>query len=679
MKKIIYCLLLFITLTIPTGVFAEDDIDQIVNGMTTEEKVAQMIMASFRWSDPSNSNASKVTEITPDIEAILNDYNFAGVIIFAQNVVDTEQTTRLIYELQTANANNPNSNGQLLIAIDQEGGYITRLAEGTIMPGNMGLGATNDPSLAYETGNIIGTELDAVGVNVDFAPVTDVNNNPANPVIGVRSFSDDPDQVGEYASEFMKGLQDANMSTALKHFPGHGDTSTDTHSDITSVDKSLDELLELELKPFQKLVNEGTDMIMTAHIVYPQIETSTFVSSLTTTPEQLPATLSEKIITDILRNQIGYNGVIITDALDMGAITKHFTRLEAATLAINAGVDILLMPVETNGTAAINDFRTYISDVAALVDNGTISMDKVNAAVKRVLTLKKNKGLLEPYSVNIDDKVANALKVVSTVENHEKEFEIAKQAITLVKNDNDALPISADDKTLFLYYYTSHVGSSNYALQRLINDGIITNKDNILFFDYDEEMDKIKEEIKDAKNVVILHAMYGLTGVSAFDSTLSSHIDEVLELCNQYGVRSIFVSAHLPYDISRFNDANSIVAAYLANGLSFDLLNYDTSKPIPKYGPNIIAAIYQLFDSNANLTGKLPVNIYKLDSNNSFTNEILYPRGHGLSYKKETNDNTDIIINPNTGDSIIINILLLVISMIVLINTFIYTKKLLND
>ena len=465
------------------------------------------------------------------------------------------------------------------------------------------------------------------------------------------------------------------MSTALKHFPGHGDTSTDTHSDITSVDKSLDELLELELKPFQKLVNEGTDMIMTAHIVYPQIETSTFVSSLTTTPEQLPATLSEKIITDILRNQIGYNGVIITDALDMGAITKHFTRLEAATLAINAGVDILLMPVETNGTAAINDFRTYISDVAALVDNGTISMDKVNAAVKRVLTLKKNKGLLEPYSVNIDDKVANALKVVSTVENHEKEFEITKQAITLVKNDNDVLPISEDDKTLFLYYYTSHVGSSNYALQRLINDGIITNKDNILFFDYDEEMDKIKEEIKDAKNVVILHAMYGLTGVSAFDSTLSSHIDEVLELCNQYGVRSIFVSAHLPYDISRFNDANSIVAAYLANGLSFDLLNYDTSKPIPKYGPNIIAAIYQLFDSNANLTGKLPVNIYKLDSNNSFTDEILYPRGHGLSYKKETNDNTDIIINPNTGDSIIINLLLLVISMIALINTFIYTKN----
>ena len=266
MKKI-FLFITIIALIIPTIVFAEDEeINQIIDNMTTEEKVAQMIMPSFRWSDEEKT---KLREITPEVEELLNDYSFAGVILFGQNIDNVEQTTRLIDALQKANAENPEAVSQLLIAIDQEGGYVTRLAQGTVMPGNMGLAATDDPELAYEAASIIGSELDAIGVNTNFAPVVDVNSNPENPIIGVRSFSDDPDMVAEYGTEFMEGLQDQGIITALKHFPGHGDTSTDTHTDMTVVDKSKEELTENELKPFQELINNGTDMIMTAHIQYP--------------------------------------------------------------------------------------------------------------------------------------------------------------------------------------------------------------------------------------------------------------------------------------------------------------------------------------------------------------------------------------------------------------------------
>ena len=666
MKKI-FLFITIIALIIPTIVFAEDEeINQIIDNMTTEEKVAQMIMPSFRWSDEEKT---KLKEITPEVEELLNDYNFAGVILFGQNIDNVEQTTRLIDALQKANAENPEAVSQLLIAIDQEGGYVTRLAQGTVMPGNMGLAATDDPELAYEAASVIGSELDAIGVNTNFAPVVDVNSNPENPVIGVRSFSDDPDMVAEYGTEFMEGLQDQGIITALKHFPGHGDTSTDTHTDMTVVDKSKEELTENELKPFQELINNETDMIMTAHIQYPQIEEETYISKQSNEEITLPATLSKTIITDVLRDEMGFDGVIVTDALDMGAVANHFDRLDAATLAINAGVDILLMPVETNGLDAINDFRNYISDVTLLVNDNIISIDNVNASIRRILTLKKKNNLLAPYNVDIEEKVAHALDVVSTVENHEKEFEIAKKVITLVKNDYDVLPLNPEDKTLFLYQYGSHKNSAQYTLDKLTNEGVITNQDNFMFFNFDTELDQIKEEIPSATNVVIIHAMYDFTEESAFDSQSSLNIDEIIDYSCGYGTRVVLVSTQLPYDIARFNSANSIVATYLANGLSFDLLNYDTSKPIPKYGPNLIAGIHSLFDDINNITGKLPVDIYDLNPDYIISNELLYARGtnHLNPYVKEDEvedeDTTNYSNNPKTNDNIILYMIILIISL----------------
>lgn len=405
--------------------------------MTTEEKVAQMLIPAFRQYDGNN-----VTQMNAKMEEILNKYCFSGVILFAQNNKSTEQVVQLTDEMQKANSV-VDGRPQLLIAVDQEGAGVSRLAEGTQGPGNMALGATNDSKNTNSMGKIIGEELNAIGYNVDFAPVVDVNNNPNNPIIGVRSFSDDPEKVAEFGSEFMQGLMSKNIIASLKHFPGHGDTGTDSHTGLPRIEKTYEELKQNELIPFEKCISDGAEMIMTAHIQYPNIEDETYTSIFDGEKIELPATLSKTMITDILRNDLGYDGVVITDAMEMEAITKHFNKLDAAKLAINAGVDILLIPpVDTYTGEGIDELEKYIEDVAKMVDNGDISIDNVNKAVTRILKLKENHGLLEEYNnEDLLTKIDTAKQTVGSKANHDKEWEIAKKSITLVKNDNNMLPI----------------------------------------------------------------------------------------------------------------------------------------------------------------------------------------------------------------------------------------------
>lgn len=625
------------------------NVNEILGSMTAKEKIAQMIMPSFSWSC-GGSGACDKSDVSPEMRTALEEYNFAGVILFGENIVETEQTVRLVDALQRANALS-NFNSQLLIATDQEGGYVTRLAIGTNMPGNMALGATNQPALAKEAASVLGNELMALGINVDFAPVSDVNNNPANPIIGVRSFSDSPEMVADFASQFMSGLKSTGVATALKHFPGHGDTATDTHSSLTVVDKSYAELKNLELVPFKKLAREGTDMIMTAHIQYPQIETGTYTSIQPGVGEiNLPATLSEEMIGRVLRADMGYNGVVVTDALNMGAIANHFNRFDVAELAINAGVDILLMPVAIKDNSSVDDLRNYIDTVAERVDNGVISEAKVNEAVTRILTLKENHGLLNPYAEDVDAKVSHALGLVSTKSSHDLEFEIAKKAVTLVKNTNEVLPLKGNEKTLIAYYYDTQKNSVNNALKRLVSDGVVSDSSNITLREYVAELETIKSEIEEYDNVVILgttyainHSLYGLNGSQA------QAIDQVIEAAKEKSVKVVFASTQLPYDLARF-DADAMIAVYLASGIGFEGLENMESN-IPKYGANVIAGVYQLFNENANLTGKLPVNIYALDGGYHFTNTVLFARGHGLGYSNtdnQENEKSEIKV-PNSG------------------------------
>ncbi len=601
-----------------------DTVDDMISRMSTEDKIAQMLMPTFRYYDSKG-----VTALNDKQKSIIAKYGFAGIILFVQNNTSTEQAVQLIDEMQNANIQNENRS-QLLISVDQEGAGVTRLSNGTQGPGNMALGATGDSQNAYDVGKIIGKELNAIGYNVDFAPVVDVNNNPSNPVIGVRSFSDDANTVAKFGSAFMKGVQSQKVITALKHFPGHGDTGTDSHTGLPRIEKTYDELKANELIPFKNCIDNGAEMIMTAHIQFPKIEKETYTSIKDGSEIELPATLSKTIITDILRNDMGYDGVVITDAMEMAAINDHFDRLDSAKLAINAGVDIILIPVDTGSSAGIDNLEQYIKQVAALADNGTIAMENVNKAVKRILTLKENNGLFKPYiSKDISEKINQAAKAVGTKANHEKEWEIAKKSVTLVKNDN-MLPITNNEKTVILVPYANEVNAGEYAIDRLKEDGVVSKDMDIsVFLTRNKTLDEMKEAVNGAKNVVAIAEQYSEAGLSAAQY---SNLDAVAYYVHENGGKIAFISCNLPYDAARLQKGDAILLAYSSKGMNTkpDFSNGST----PTYGVSIPVGIYTAFDETARL-GSLPVNIPKLDGDYHYTSDYIYERGYGLQYEKE--------------------------------------------
>ena len=606
------------------------NIDTYLSSMSNKEKIAQMIMPAFRKD-------SKVEINNDNIKEILSANAYAGVILFAENTPDIESTMRFIDFLQDANKENTT---RLLIAIDQEGWYVTRLWVWTTMPGNMALASTKDPKYTYDAAKVMAKELKLLGININFAPVVDINSNPANPVIGIRSFSDNPDVVLAHAKEYMKGLHSEWIIASLKHFPWHWDSLTDTHTNLSIIDKSYDELKALELKPFQELIDDGVEMVMTAHTIYPQIESETYISKKDWNTYFVPATLSKEILTDMLRTEMWFSGIIISDALGMAAISEQFGLIDASVRAINAWVDILLMPFEYDHNK--EELNEYIETLAAKV--GTeIDEKTVNDAVRRVLALKEEKWLFENYDNTYLEENITAAKInVSSKESHNEEFEIAKKVITLIKNDNNVLPLNTEDKTVILYKYATHIEAVNNAISILKKDGYSINEDAILVYPmYDGSwaiaLWNIKEQLSWADNVIILHSLYDSADLSTIDF---DWINEIIDYAHENNCKVIAISTQLPYDVVKFNNADAILLTYLANWIRFNLDDYE--QELPKYGPNVIASIYQLFAKNTSMEGVLPVDIYNIDADNTFTDEVVYKRGFWLSYS-EIEEETPVV------------------------------------
>ena len=596
--------------------------------MTTKEKVEQMIMTDVRWYD-----GEAVETLNGPMADFLGRHAFAGVIFFAQNTVNAEQTLRLSDAVQQANAKDGRT--QLLISTDQEGGKITRLITGTQTPGNMALGAIGDPAAARQSAGIIGAELSAIGINTDFAPVLDVNNNPANPVIGVRSFSDVPELAARMGAAYISGLQDNGVISTLKHFPGHGDTGTDSHTGLPRIEKTYDQLKANELIPFAAGIAEGAEMIMTAHIQYPAIEKTTYVSKSTGERIELPATLSKKMITDVLRGDMGFDGVVVTDAMNMDAIAEHFDPLDAAVLAINAGVDILLQPVAPDSAAGIARFDAYIDNLTALVENGTASIEMVNQAVRRILRLKYEKGLFGAYEAPaLEEAVAAARATVGSAAHHETEWALAKRAVTLVKNQGNTLPVAAAGKKLvFLAAYSNEVLSLRYGVERLQAEGKLPGNVELVFDCYSATpMETVLSEISDADCVFAISELYrerALDPRSDYGTT-NANLDRMIGTVHANGGRFVLISANLPYDAARFQAADAILICWSDKGMSED--PRVQGGDITQYGPNIPAAVYLALSQEESPAGTLPVSIPKLTAEYTYSGEILYPFGYGLHY-----------------------------------------------
>ncbi|PYZ96382.1 beta-N-acetylhexosaminidase [Alteribacter lacisalsi] len=323
--------------------------------MTIEEQAGQLMMIGIPG-----------TEVDGETEQLIRDCRVGGVIYFQRNVDSPGQVKALSERLQEINGRR----APLLIAIDQEGGMVARIRDGvTQIPGQMAIGATGDPKAAGTLARISGKELAALGINVNFAPCADVNSNPANPVIGVRSFGSDASTVASFVREAVAGYQESGVSAAIKHFPGHGDTSVDSHLTLPKLDHELTRLNEVELVPFRAAAAEA-DLVMSAHIQFSAID------------EAYPATLSEPIISRLLRDEIGFEGVAITDCMEMDAISKTFGTADAAVRAIQAGMDIVLI----SHTPSVQR-ETHRKLVAAIKD-GTIPMARVDEALERINRLK---------------------------------------------------------------------------------------------------------------------------------------------------------------------------------------------------------------------------------------------------------------------------------------------------
>lgn len=619
-------------------------IEDKISKMTLDEKIGQMLMLEFRHWEDENGELQEVTELNEDIKNAIVKYKVGGVILFAENVRDTEQTTKLTHNIQKAAVEN--GLDPLLISIDQEGGIVVRLGTGTSLPGNMALGATRDKELAYQYGKIIADEIKALGINVNLAPVMDTNNNPNNPVIGLRSISSDPKLVGELGSEVVKGLQDQGVSAAIKHFPGHGDTATDSHLGLPVVDKSFEEVEKLELVPFKKAANEGVDMIMTAHISYPQLEKDTAISKKDGSTVGIPATLSDDILTGIIREKMHYDGIVITDAMKMQAIADHFGEEDAVVMAIKAGVDIPLMPALLQKNEDLLKLDNIIGRIKNEIDLGNISENEIDNSVYRILELKQKRGILDlnQYKVPLEEKIEKALKVVGNKEHFDKQREITQKAITVTKN-NDLLPLypKANEKVLIYTPYENEIPGFKYGFEKLQSEGVIDKNatvDVLTFESFKDNPSDAEQTLRDyAKNYdyIIAVSEIGRAGQLSKGDWLAEIPDMLTTFAKENNKKSTIISIGKPYDLDRYKNSDAHVLAYGSKGMDPTEKGKD---PVKTFGPNIPFSLDVVFGKVAS-TGKLPVDVPGLNENYEYTDEIAYKIGYGLETKIKSDDKKD--------------------------------------
>ena len=347
--------------------------NEIKNNMTLEQKIGQLFIVNFEQLDTRKGDAYDFTKATATMREALKEYNVGGVIFFAGNIKNPEQTTKFIDKLQGF------SNVPMFIAVDEEGGEVARIANNkkmntTKFPSMEEVGAMNDEEYAYNMGKTIGKEIKEFGFNLDFAPVADVRTNEQNTEIGNRSFGDDPKLVAKLVSQVVTGLQEENVISTLKHFPGQGTTNDNSHEGAVDVTSDINELRKVSFIPFKEGIKSSVDMIMVSHLSISNVTGST-----------KPASMTELVMKDILRTELSFDGVIITDAMNMKAITKYYTPGEAAVSAINAGADIILMP---------ENFKSAYRAVLHAARNGKIDEKTIDKSVQRILELKIKRGII---------------------------------------------------------------------------------------------------------------------------------------------------------------------------------------------------------------------------------------------------------------------------------------------
>jgi len=463
------------------------------------------------------------THISRSLRGFLEDVKPAGIILFKRNVENREGLTRLIHELNFI-LSDP------LIAIDEEGGDVSRIDFITPIISHMGLGATGDPKVAYKAASIIGRELRLLGINIDLAPVLDVNVNPENPIIGSRSFGEDPEKVAIFGENFIKGLLDSGVIPVAKHFPGHGDTSVDSHYDLPVIPHSYERLLRVEVFPFIKAVKAGCPMIMVGHLAVPAID------------EGLkPASLSEKVINGFLRGFLSFNGVVITDDLEMKAVAERYDIAQASVKALESGADLVL----------ICHTRRLQEEAYNAIDNALKDSNFYKKAIikkKRIAELKSKIKSFKPEYKMVDTKLA-----------YHESLEIAKKSITVVKWER-LKQLSC--KRCLILYPMEIKGKMSYFIERLHN---VRKTLEIIVFPIDDGKIKSKD---------LVEKLFTTETLCIIFTKKAERSVAQKEVIMWLGKRenAVFVSVNTPYDIRVNPNIKNFVAIYSTSRVTLDAL-----------------------------------------------------------------------------------------------------------
>lgn len=498
--------------------------DEILANLTIEEKIGQLVLAALPGPNVDQATAARLRAL-----------HFGGVVLFSRNIIGIEQTralTTAISDCLTIDGLPP------LIGVDQEGGRVQRLIDvGTSFPSAMALGATHNPALVQKIGQAIGYELRVLGINTNFAPVADVNNNPRNPVIGTRSFGEATEQVGAMVVAFATGLRAAGVAATAKHFPGHGDTQVDSHLDLPTIPHDLARLRAVELMPFQAAIAAGVPLVMTTHIRFPALE-----------PDGLPATLSSRILNGLLRDEMGYEGIIITDAMMMRAIDDYYGIVAGSVQAIIAGHDL------------VEPFRHDEEIVAALLDaarDGRLPMAQLDGSVRRILRLKRWLGS-QPAPASVDRRAHETLVRAA-----------AEASVTLLDARPGILPI-APDASIAVIEFALGAGHGAEEVQR-----VPTPLTDAFARRFPDSRGVVLDAVNPSANSIAGARARASEAdtliIGTRDANLHSAQHEAIVALRETNDPTIFVSLRAPYDLADVAASAALLATYGDHPASLDV------------------------------------------------------------------------------------------------------------
>ena len=552
-------------------------VQDTLRGMSLEEKVGQLFVtyaygATVDASDAASVAANRRQHGVDNAQQLIENYHLGGIIYFAWsgNTANPAQVAGLSNGIQRVSAI------PALISTDQEHGVVSRIGPpATVFPGNMALGAARDPESAATAARIAGSELRAMGVNQDFAPVADVNVNALNPVIGVRSFAEDPELTAQLVEAQVRGYEQGGVSATAKHFPGHGDTAVDSHTGLPVINHSLQEWERLDAPPFRRAIAAGVDSIMTAHIVVPALD-----------PAGDPATLSRPIITGILREQLGYEGVVITDSLGMAGVRQKYGDDRVPVLALKAGVDQLLMP--PNIDLAYNAVLTAVR-------TGELTENRIDQSVRRILRMKAKRGLFGGQFVD----PARLPDVVGTEQHKQTAQQITDRTTTLVRNA--LLPLRTRPASVFATGWGTTADPVPHRLATAV--GRRSAAATALVTGANPNQAMIDRAVAGAGNA-------DLTIVATNKAWTDTGQQNLVKALLATGKPVVVIAVRDPYDIAYFPDAQTYLATYSYTEVSVE------------------SAVRVLYGENAP-AGKLPVTIPVAGDPST----PLHPFGHGLTWE----------------------------------------------